>query len=188
MTDLLLWADLETEGLYPWNRDHRPFEIGVKVTDLQLNVLHQWSSPILWSGLRREDLDPFILDMHTKNGLLDDMEENGLVLDEAEDELIMFLEGWNIPLDRTTPVCGNSLRLDREFMARWMPTLDSMLSYRIIDVSSFKETCRRFDRALFKAYTELFPDSKENTAHRVLDDIDHSIAEYKFYLEGMGWL
>ena len=45
---------------------------------------------------------------------------------------------------RTAPLCGNSIATDRGFLARDMPRLDAYLHYRMIDVSSIKELCRRW--------------------------------------------
>ena len=45
---------------------------------------------------------------------------------------------------RTVPLCGNSIATDRAFLARDMPELDAFLHYRMVDVSSIKELCRRW--------------------------------------------
>ena len=41
-------------------------------------------------------------------------------------------------------LCGNSIWQDRRFLARYMPTLEAYLHYRIVDVSSIKELARRW--------------------------------------------
>ena len=44
----------------------------------------------------------------------------------------------------TSPLCGNSVWQDRRFLARYMPTLEHYLHYRLIDVSTVKELARRW--------------------------------------------
>ena len=183
----LLWVDLETEGLYPHPpTGHRIFEFGMAITDLNLKKLDEAAWQVWYPNFEPSECDEFIQNMHTKNGLFIDMKGKGLYLEDLSREVLGTLDLWDVPLDRTMPVHGNSLRLDREFISVHLPELDSKLSYRIVDVSSFKETCRRFKPDLYAAYLDFYPD--DDKAHRVLSDIDHSISEYKFYLEGMGWL
>ena len=68
---------------------------------------------------------------------------------------------------------------DRAFLARDMPTLESFLHYRIVDVSSIKELSRRwFPRAYFQA-----PAKRGN--HRALADIQESIEELRYYREAV---
>jgi oligoribonuclease (3'-5' exoribonuclease) len=37
------------------------------------------------------------------------------------------------------PLAGNSIYMDRTFIKKYMPKLESQLSYRLIDVSTLKE-------------------------------------------------
>jgi len=76
---------------------------------------------------------------------------------------------------RTAPLCGNSIATDRGFLARDMPRLDHHLHYRMIDVSSIKELCRRWYP---RAY---FGQPAKGLAHRALVDILESIRELEFY-------
>lgn len=56
-----------------------------------------------------------------------------------------------------------------------MPDFMGRLHYRIVDVSSVKELCRRWYP---KEYGDL---PQKNLAHRALQDIKDSIDELKFY-------
>ena len=56
-----------------------------------------------------------------------------------------------------------------------MPRLDEFLSYRIVDVSSFKEMVRRW-------YPDL-PRHLKPTNHKALEDIRGSISELEYYRE-----
>jgi oligoribonuclease len=56
-----------------------------------------------------------------------------------------------------------------------MPTLDTFLHYRMIDVSSIKELCRRWYPRIY------FGQPEKGLAHRALADIHESIQELKYY-------
>ena len=77
------------------------------------------------------------------------------------------------------PLCGNSIGVDRRFLDRQLPELDRYLHYRSIDVSSFKELCRRWYPGVYKGR----PGKAET--HRALADVQESIAELKYYREHM---
>jgi oligoribonuclease len=56
-----------------------------------------------------------------------------------------------------------------------MPRLDSHLHYRMIDVSSIKELCRRWYPRTY------YGQPVKGLAHRALADIKESIRELEFY-------
>ncbi|EUA40891.1 exonuclease family protein [Mycobacterium avium subsp. avium 2285 (R)] len=56
-----------------------------------------------------------------------------------------------------------------------MPALDSYLHYRMIDVSSIKELCRRWYPRIY------FGQPVKGLTHRALADIHESIRELQFY-------
>ena len=68
-------------------------------------------------------------------------------------------------------MAGNSIATDRGFIARDMPKLDDYLHYRMIDVSSIKELCRRWYPRIY------FGQPEKGLAHRALADIHESIRE-----------
>ena len=75
----------------------------------------------------------------------------------------------------TSPLCGNSVWQDRQFLQKYMPHILDFLHYRIVDVSSFKEMINRW-----------YPDDPhaefvKEDKHRALDDIKESIAELSHY-------
>ena len=81
----------------------------------------------------------------------------------------------HVPDPRTAPLAGNSIATDRGFLARDMPELDAHLHYRMVDVSSIKELCRRWFPRVFYAKPE------KGLAHRALADIRESIRELDYY-------
>jgi oligoribonuclease len=59
-----------------------------------------------------------------------------------------------------------------------MPEVDEAFSYRVIDVSSVKELCRRLNP---KVYARLNQEVKKLERHRVMYDINDTLNEYRFY-------
>lgn len=96
-------------------------------------------------------------------------------MEEAEIILLDFVK--NYVTDKFSPLAGNSVYMDRLFLRKFMPTLDAYLHYRIIDVSSVKELCRRWNPKVFEEQP------KKVFSHRASSDIKESIAELKYYKE-----
>lgn len=76
-----------------------------------------------------------------------------------------------------SPLAGNTIYMDRMFLRKYFPKVDSYLHYRIIDVSSIKELCGRWNRKVYNAAPS------KSLKHRALDDIKESIQELQFYKE-----
>lgn len=72
-------------------------------------------------------------------------------------------------------MAGNTIGGDREFIKRQLPLFHSHFHYRNIDVSTIKELTRRW-------YPKVFGSApRKRFSHRVIDDIEDSIAELKYY-------
>ena len=85
----------------------------------------------------------------------------------------------HVPTPGKAPLAGNSVYVDRGFLARDMPALDEHLHYRLVDVSSIKELVRRwFPRVYFNS-------PGKHGGHRALADIRESIEELRFYREAV---
>ena len=87
--------------------------------------------------------------MHTKSGLLPEIEASTVSLADAGAQALEYVRR-HVPEAGTAPLCGNSIGVDRRFLDRQLPELDQYLHYRSIDVSSFKELCRRWYPAVYK--------------------------------------
>ncbi len=84
-----------------------------------------------------------------------------------------------MPLERKSPLAGNTIGTDRMFLAKYMPQIDQWLHYRNVDVSSFKELSRRwYPRVFFQA-------PAKDGGHRALADILESIRELQYYREAV---
>jgi oligoribonuclease len=93
----------------------------------------------------------------------------------AAEELILDYVRTHVKQAKTAPLAGNSIATDRGFIARDMRKLDDFLHYRMIDVSSIKELCRRWYPRIY------FGQPEKGLAHRALADIHESIRELKYY-------
>jgi oligoribonuclease len=177
MSDRLVWIDLEMTGLDTVK--HTIVEIAVLVTDSELELVDEGIDLIIHAS--PDDLasmDDFVRKMHTKSGLLPAIESSTLSLADAGQQVIEYL-GTQLPGPGTAPLCGNSIGVDRRFLDRYLPEVDQYLHYRSVDVSSFKELCRRWYPSVYKQR----PVKAET--HRALDDIRESIEEMRFYRANM---
>ncbi|KAJ1653732.1 Phosphatidylinositol 3,4,5-trisphosphate-dependent Rac exchanger 2 protein [Dispira simplex] len=111
--------------------------------------------------------------MTVKTGLTKAVLESTLDTKQAERELLQFT-CKHFPRSRTAVLGGNSVYVDRQFLFKDMPNLAYYLHYRIIDVSSVKELCRRW----YPQEAGQAPAKKES--HRALDDIIESIEELRY--------
>ena len=173
MADLLVWIDCEMTGL-DLGKD-KLIEVAALVTDPDLNVLGEGIDAVIHADDAALDAMPEIVrDMHAKSGLTDEVRRSTISMAEAEQAVLAYIKEF-VPNPRTAPLCGNSIATDRGFLARDMPTLDSYLHYRMIDVSSIKELCRRWYPRVY------FGQPAKGLAHRALADIRESIRELEYY-------
>ena len=167
----LVWVDLEMTGLDP--ETCTIVEIATIVTDQDLNVLAEGPSMVIRpSDEALQTMSDFVRDLHRRSGLLDRIQASGITLADAQRETLAFLEGH---ADKgASPLCGNSVWKDRQFLERYMPDVVKFLHYRMVDVSTIKELVRRW-------YPPPFHAPKKREVHRALDDIRESIAELTWY-------
>jgi oligoribonuclease len=169
---VLVWLDLEMTGLDP--DDDLIVEIATLVTDDALAIVAE--GPDLVIGAPAEKLDTMsevVRRMHERSGLLPAIRASQVTVDEAAAKTLEFVKQHVKP--QSAPLCGNSIGMDRRFLARYMPELESYLHYRSIDVSSVKELCRRWRPAVYSGAP------RKTSGHRALGDIRESVAELAYY-------
>ena len=168
----LIWIDCEMTGL-SLTKDLL-VEIAVLVTDCELNVIGEGVDVVIKASAEQlVEMEDFVRAMHTTSGLITEI-PHGISIIEAELQVIAYLLECGIQPGKS-PLAGNSVSVDRAFIARDMPALNGFLHYRTIDVSSIKELARRwYPKAYFAA-----PAKTGN--HRALGDIQDSIAELAYY-------
>ncbi len=150
-------------------------EVAALVTDADLNVLGEGVDLVIHADDAALDaMPPVVRDMHAKSGLTEEVRRSAITMAEAEEAVLAYIREF-VPNPRSAPLCGNSIATDRGFLARDMPALDSFLHYRMIDVSSIKELCRRWYPRVY------FGQPAKGLAHRALADIRESIRELEYY-------
>ncbi|MFG2102643.1 oligoribonuclease [Micromonospora echinaurantiaca] len=173
MADLLVWIDCEMTGL-DLGRD-KLIEVAALVTDPDLNVLGDGVDVVIHADeAALEAMPEIVATMHGKSGLTEEVRRSTVTLAEAEDMVLDYVTRY-VKDPRTAPLCGNSIATDRGFITRDMPRLDAHLHYRMIDVSSIKELCRRWYPRVY------FGQPQKGLAHRALADIRESIRELEYY-------
>ncbi len=171
--DRIVWVDLEMTGLD--TSRHVIVEVAALVTDAQLEILDEGLDLVVHATEDElAEMDDFVLNMHTENGLLDEIRSSSVSIKEAEDAVLALIAKHCDP-DHPAPLAGNSIATDRSFIREQMPRLDAALHYRMIDVSTIKELSRRwFPRAYYNQ-------PEKGLAHRALADIVESIQELDYY-------
>ena len=171
--DELVWIDCEMTGLDL--RSDKLIEIAVLVTDGDLNILGDGIDIVIHADdSALNSMIDVVTDMHTRSGLIEEVRASTVDLATAEAAVLDYIRK-HVKQVNTAPLAGNSIATDRGFIARDMPALDSFLHYRMIDVSSIKELCRRWYPRIY------YGQPTKGLAHRALADIHESIRELKYY-------
>ena len=173
MDGRLVWIDCEMTGL-DLGKDAL-IEIAALVTDNELQVLGEGLDLVIHADdATLDSMLDVVAEMHAKSGLTDEVRRSTVTLAEAEQEVLAYVRRW-VPDARSAPLAGNSVATDRGFLARDMAELEAHLHYRMVDVSSIKELCRRWYPRIYYAQPA------KGLAHRALADIQESIRELAYY-------
>lgn len=168
-----MWIDCEMTGLDL--RSDRLIEIAALVTDGDLNVLGEGVDVVIHTDDAALDgMVEVVARMHASSGLVEEVRASTIDVATAE-EMVMDYIRSHVKTAKTAPLAGNSIATDRGFIARDMPTLDDYLHYRMVDVSSIKELCRRWYPKIY------YGQPGKGLAHRALADIEESIQELRYY-------
>ncbi|QIZ36234.1 oligoribonuclease [Saccharopolyspora sp. ASAGF58] len=173
MNDRLVWIDCEMTGL-DLGKDAL-IEIAALVTDADLNILGEGVDIVIHADEEKlAGMPDVVREMHDRSGLTEEVRRSTVTLEEAEQRVLDYIRQY-VPDGRSAPLAGNSIATDRGFISRDMPRLDAHLHYRMVDVSSIKELCRRWYPRIYYAQPE------KGLAHRALADIRESIRELAYY-------
>jgi oligoribonuclease len=149
-------------------------EVAVVITDFDLKLVDPGFSIVIKPDQTALDgMSEFVRAMHVESGLLEEI-PSGVSLADAEFAVNEYILRF-VPTPGQAPLAGNTIGMDRAFLARYMPRVDAHLHYRNVDVSSVKELSRRwFPRIYFNA-------PAKGGGHRALPDILESIRELEYY-------
>ncbi|MFM1728362.1 oligoribonuclease [Prescottella soli] len=173
MQDKLVWIDCEMTGLRLGS--DKLIEIAALVTDSDLNILGDGVDIVIHADDDAlASMPDVVTEMHARSGLTEEVRASAVTVAEAEQMVLAYIRE-HVPVAGTVPLAGNSIATDRGFIARDMPELDSHLHYRMIDVSSIKELCRRWYPRIY------FGQPEKGLSHRALADIKESIRELQYY-------
>lgn len=178
--DVICWLDLETTGS---NIDkHVLIETGMILTTAtpELKIIKEYSKvhrPAYWS-MYKERMDNVVIDMHTKNGLIkeiDEMENTSYSYkqyEEQENEILDFLgkDTEHIPL-AGSGVC----HFDRQYIKRFLPRVDQRFTYWSYDIGVV--------RRMIQLAGNQPPTTQEGKTHRALDDTRGAIIDARKYLQ-----
>lgn len=171
--DRIVWIDCEMTGLD--TETDVLVEIAALVTDSELNVLGDGVDVVIHADDAALDrMAPVVQEMHGSSGLTEEIRRSTVTVAEAEALVLEYVRRW-VPVAGSAPLAGNSIGTDKGFLVRYMPELTAHLHYRMIDVSSIKELCRRWYPRIY------FGQPEKGMAHRALADIYESIRELRYY-------
>jgi len=169
--------DLEMTGLEPDR--HVIVEIATIITDDHLNIIAEGPDLVIHASPEElGHMGEFVTEMHTRSGLLPQIQASTVSVREAEEATLAFLRS-HIADGKAVPLCGNSIGTDRRFLQEYMPELEEFFHYRNVDVSTLKELAKRWRPDVLDAKPE------KATTHRALDDIRESIDELVHYRDTM---
>ena len=166
----LVWCDLEMTGLEV--ATNAIIELGLVITGPDLKPIAEYEAAVWQPEEALGRMEPFVREMHTKNGLLERVRKSDVSLRTVEREatkLVLQHCDYGEGL-----LAGNSIHTDRAFITRYLPGFDRSLHYRMVDVSSLKIITRAW-------YPNAPGRSKVDASHTVLSDIRASIAELAYY-------
>ena len=168
----LFWIDFEMTGLSPKN--DKILEVAAIVTDYDFNILETYDSPVFHEKNIVNQMDDFVLNMHTTSGLIERLPE-GKPLNVIESELqaMLFRHFPNYETEKVI-MAGNTIQIDQAFLLEHMKFLGELIHYRVVDVSTL--------RMIFMCKYNKVYQKDPSKHHMATEDIMSSIEELKYYL------
>jgi len=184
---VIVFTDLETTGLS--SRDHTVLEIASIITDDKLNelssfhrIVHWWMASDILKGVIPDPVtvNPYVLDMHMKNGLWLASSLSRDRLYHVDAEFAVWIKTYCPETgEHTGPqLAGNTINFDRSFLQSCFPESHALLHYRNIDVTTLNEYARRFWPSSFASRPQ-----RAEASHRAMDDVRESLATARHYSE-----
>lgn len=122
-------------------------------------------------------MDPFVLNMHTNNGLLAEVATSTTTLEESDEFLANLCLTEFKAKPRSLTIAGNSVgQLDYPWICQKLPQFAKFLHHRVFDVSTLQRAHEEWRGT----------EPIRGTAHRALDDIYQSLKACKAWREQAG--
>ncbi|KAI0692094.1 ribonuclease H-like domain-containing protein [Cytidiella melzeri] len=174
----LVWVDCEMTGLNP--KSDKIIEIAVLITNGNLELVDKGIQFVIHTEKEVLDrMDDWCTNQHGRSGLTQACLESPHSTEFVAKAVLDYIKKW-VPEQRVGVLAGSSVHADRGFLVEEMPEVVNWLHYRIVDVSSIKELCRRW----FPSRVHQRPENSV-ISHRALDDIRGSIKELEWYRQNI---
>ncbi|MCP8351775.1 oligoribonuclease [Candidatus Synchoanobacter obligatus] len=173
--EVWVWLDLEMTGLNVEVDQILEVSCILTTTDLSVYSGVAFSEVVHYGEDVLEGMSDWCIEHHGNSGLSQAVRESHKSLAEVEKKLIEYIQSQTLPTN-VLYLAGNSIHTDRAFVKRYMPGLESILHYRMLDVTAI---------AMF-AYSMGIPAFEKRSSHRALDDIKDSIQELRHYKDRLG--
>jgi oligoribonuclease len=147
-------------------------EMGLIITGPDLRPIAELERAVWQSEATLAEMEPFVREMHTKNGLLERVKKSDFSLRQTEKDATALVS-QHVDFGEGI-LAGNSIYMDRIFLTKYMPGFERYLHYRMLDVSSLKVLTRAW-------YPNAPGRTKDDATHTVLSDLRASIAELAYY-------
>lgn len=185
MTTWLLWCDLESTGL-DTDLDEIIEAAFILTKADTLEVVGRYYSLVTPTdiGYRRLMSTPKVLEMHTKNGLLNHLanvsEDYRPPISKLDVRVCDWLElspEFDLRSDDTVHLAGSGIaNFDRPLIRRLMPDLDAKLHYAPIDVGVLRRTWKMWTGS------DVTGDNDAKN-HRAMSDVEGHLREARAFRE-----
>lgn len=151
-------------------------EFAMVLVDRDLNFVEDFGSRVVHATEEQLDvMNPFVRQMHTETGLLDEVRASARSIETVDEEAARWLRSHGFDAERTGIILGSSCRLDLNFIERHMPKLAGLLTYKMIDVSGIEEALRMWEPEMVPPEPYEIAMQEGWTAHRAANDIRWSL-------------
>ncbi|OMJ25737.1 Oligoribonuclease, mitochondrial [Smittium culicis] len=121
-----------------------------------------------------DSMDDWCKKTHADSGLIGRVKASQTTLEQGELQLLDKIT-QHCPRPRKAIFAGNSVHFDQLFIFKHMPSVQSHMHFRIIDVSSINELGKRWAPMTTRAF------GRKALNHRARYDILESINELRYY-------
>lgn len=170
----ILWMDVETTGIDV--ESERLLQVAALIGDAQGNIISREHFEAVVqhndSEALRSNADPYVQQMHDATGLWNRL-PLGTPLDQVDMALLEYMKEY-CPEPRSLRMGGNSLRLDLNFMEKYLRNSYRHISFRSVDVTALRYAAENW------GVTQGKKTFRKKGAHDALEDIMETIEEYRW--------